>query len=301
MTPAPFMTPAQWESRGQYEELLGQRIFYLDEPARGEALGTIVLIHGFPTASWDWWKLWPSLNERYRLVAVDLLGFGFSAKPSPHDYRITEQADLCEALIEARSLDEFHVLAHDYGDTVAQEMLARQNAGTGHGRWLSCMFLNGGLFSETHRPVLSQRLLNSPLGVIFRHALSRRSLRRSFDHIFGDQTRASDEEIDAFYELFSRDGGKRNLHRLIRYITEREQNRARWVGSLRDARCPIGLINGSVDPVSGEHMVQRFEEIIGSDFFIERLPEIGHYPQVEAPQAVLKAYEQFISLQASAH
>jgi pimeloyl-ACP methyl ester carboxylesterase len=61
------------------------------------------------------------------------------------------QADIVEALIEHLELGEFHVLAHDYGDTVAQELLARQNAGTGKGRWLSACFLNGGLFPETHR------------------------------------------------------------------------------------------------------------------------------------------------------
>jgi pimeloyl-ACP methyl ester carboxylesterase len=290
-----FVSPEAWEARGSSVELLGHRIFFVDEAPTGEARGTIVLLHGFPTSSWDWWKVWPALNRHYRLVALDLLGFGFSAKPNPHDYRIIEQANLCEALWEHLQLVEFHVLAHDYGDTVAQELLARQNRGEGVGRWRSCMFLNGGLFPETHRAVLAQRLLHSPLGPIVGRALNRRSLRRSFDNIFGADTRASDAEIDAFYALFDRDGGRRLTHRLIRYIGDRRQHRERWVGALRDACCPIGLINGSVDPVSGEHMVLRFEELIGREHFIERLPAIGHYPQVEAPVEFLDAYERFLT------
>ncbi len=285
----------EWQARGQQVNLLGHNIFYIDEPARGEPWGTIFFIHGFPSASWDWYRIWPELNRHYRLVAMDLLGFGFSAKPSPHDYRIMEQADLCEALCEQLRLEEFHVLAHDYGDTVAQELLARQNAGSGVGRWRSCLFLNGGLFPETHRAVLAQRLLHSPLGPLVGRALNRRSLRRSFDNVFGAGTRASEAEIDAFFALFDRDGGRRNTHRLIRYIDDRRQYRERWVGALREACCPIGLINGSVDPVSGEHMVQRFEELIGSEHFIERLPAIGHYPQVEAPAQVLDAYGRFLA------
>jgi pimeloyl-ACP methyl ester carboxylesterase len=283
-----------WHQRGQRIELLGHRIFYIDEPATSEQRGTILLIHGFPTSSWDWQKIWPALNQQYRLVAMDLLGFGFSAKPYPHDYRIMEQADLCEALADHLSLKEFHVLAHDYGDTVAQEMLARQNEGLGVGQWQSCMLLNGGLFPETHRAILAQRLLQSRIGFIFRHALTRRSLHKSFDHIFG-QTKASQEELDGFFELFDRDGGRRNVHRLIHYMSDRIHYRERWVAALAEAKCPIGLINGSVDPVSGEHMVKRFEELVGQDYFIRRLATVGHYPQVEAPDAVLTAYQEFLA------
>ena len=121
-----------WRERGHFSELGGHRIFSvdngeLDKPA-------ILLIHGFPTSSWDWAPLWPALSESHRLVAMDLLGFGYSAKPLHHRYSILEQADLCEALVSDRKLDRFHVLAHDYGDTVAQELLARQNEGRGVGQ-----------------------------------------------------------------------------------------------------------------------------------------------------------------------
>ncbi len=287
----------QWQARGQYRELLGRQIFYVDESATEAVRGTIFLIHGFPSASWDWWKIWPALNRHYRLVALDLLGFGFSDKPCPHDYRIMEQADLCEALVEALGLDEFHVLAHDYGDTVAQELLARQNAQNaqnGSDRWRSFLFLNGGLFPETHRALLVQRLLLGPLGLLVRHAFSRRSMRQSFDRVFGPDTPASDEELDTLWRLFTHNNGQRNLHRLIHYMSDRRQHRERWLAALQDACCPIGLINGSVDPVSGEHMVQRFIELVGEAHFIRRLPAIGHYPQLEAPNDVAASYLEFL-------
>ncbi|MEE4279420.1 MAG: alpha/beta hydrolase [Halieaceae bacterium] len=283
-----------WEKRGRYAELLDQRIFYVDEAATEEERGTILLVHGFPTSSWDWWKIWPELNRHYRLVAPDLLGFGFSAKPSPHDYRIMEQADLCEVLAEYLGLNEFHVLAHDYGDTVAQEMLARQNEGLGVGRWRSCLFLNGGLFPETHRARPVQKLLRSRLGFLIGPLMTRRSLRRSFDTIFGE-SKASDAEIDAFFTLFERDGGRRNLHRLIPYMSDRIACRDRWLTALTQAVCPIGLINGSLDPVSGDHMVRRFEELAGTQHFVHRLARIGHYPHTEAPREVIEAYRSFLA------
>jgi pimeloyl-ACP methyl ester carboxylesterase len=77
-------------------------------------------------------------------------------------------------------------------------------------------------------------------------------------------------------------------------MTDRIEHRERWVAALQKASCPIGLINGSLDPVSGDHMVKRFEELVGSEHFIRRLNRTGHYPQTEAPEAVVAAYLEFL-------
>jgi len=73
---------------------------------------------------------------------------------------------------------------------------------------------------------------------------------------------------------------------------ELARNRQRWVDALCGARCPLALINGSADPVSGAHMVARYRELVGTGYIAE-LPGIGHYPQVEAPALVLEHYQRF--------
>lgn len=282
-----------WRAEGRFVRLLGYEIFFVD--SGGDQKPAIFLIHGFPTASWDWTRIWGNLRASHRLVALDMLGFGFSDKPSPHTYSIMEQADLCEALVAECALSEFHVLAHDYGDTVAQELLARQNEGRGEGRWASVCFLNGGLFPETHRTLLIQRLLLSPLGPSLSKLTSRRSFERSFSAVFGSGTKPTVADLDAFWGLVSYKAGKRAVHGLMSYMTDRKRHRERWVGALQNASVPIGLINGSVDPVSGAHMVERFRELVGDDHFIVELPEIGHYPQFEAPDRVVDAYRSFLA------
>ena len=86
------MTLDTWRETGEFSQHRGHRIFYRDAGS-GEA---VVCIHGFPTASWDWHRVWPRLCEEFRLIAPDMLGFGFSDKPAGYGYSIHDQADLIE-------------------------------------------------------------------------------------------------------------------------------------------------------------------------------------------------------------
>ena len=204
-----------------------------------------------------------------------------------------EQADLLEELLQQRGITRYHVLAHDYGDTVAQELLARDNARAESHRILSTSLLNGGLFPETHRPRFIQKLLLSPLGPLAVRLVGPASLARNMRAIFGPGTPPSDHDLDAFWQLIRHNDGQRIFHLLIRYMTERRQHADRWREALRAARGPVQLINGSADPISGAHMVARYRELIRDENIVE-LPRIGHYPQIEDAGAVARHYLTFL-------
>ena len=276
-----------WRKRSRTFVFRGQPIRYWTA-GQGEPL---LLIHGFPTASWDWHYLWQPLAQRYRVIACDMLGFGDSAKPVDHTYSLLEQADLQQALLAHLQIERpVHVLAHDYGDSVAQELLARHYEARID--VASCVFLNGGLFPETHRPLLMQKLLLSPLGWMIGRAFTRDALVKSFRHIFGPQTRPSESAMDDFWSLVDSNRGQRIMHKLISYIPERRIQRDRWVAAMQRGEIPLRVIDGEVDPISGAHMVARYRELI-ADADTVLLPGIGHYPQTEAPVQVLKHYLAF--------
>jgi pimeloyl-ACP methyl ester carboxylesterase len=280
----------EWRRGGAFFAHRGERIFCR---AAGEAgAPVLLLVHGFPTASWDWAPLWPALAREYRVLALDLIGFGFSAKPAGHDYRTADQAELCEALLSARGVREFHLLAHDYGDTVAQELLARQREPGGRPRLASVCFLNGGLFPEAYRPRLIQRLLLSPVGPLIARRMTRARFARSMRALFGRDTPPSEELLAGFWELVTCNDGLAVVPRIIRYMRERERQRERWVGALVRADVPLKLIDGAADPISGVAMAQRYGELVPRAD-VTLLPGIGHYPQLEAPAAVLEAYRAF--------
>jgi pimeloyl-ACP methyl ester carboxylesterase len=276
-----------WRKRGQTFVFRGQTLRYWTA-GQGEPL---LLIHGFPTASWDWHYLWQPLTQRYRVIACDMLGFGDSAKPVNHDYSLLEQADLQQALLVHLNVEQpVHVLAHDYGDSVAQELLARHYEARAD--IASCVFLNGGLFPETHRQVLVQKLLLSPLGWMIGRAFTRDALVKSFTQIFGPQTRPTESELDDFWSLVDSNHGQRIMHKLISYIPQRRVQRERWVSAMRRGEVPLRVIDGEVDPVSGAHMVARYRQLIPDPDTV-LLSEIGHYPQIEAPAQVLEHYLEF--------
>ena len=278
----------QWRCDGMRLELGGRSIFVRTQGS-GEAL---LCIHGFPTASWDFRRLWPALTERYRVVVIDMLGFGDSDKPAGHRYRIREQAQLQLATLAALGIERFDVLAHDYGVSVAQELLACHNQGTAAAGLSSICFLNGGLYPELHRPLLMQKLLASPLGPLLARVLDRGAFERSMKRVFGPQTAPSREELDGFWELFSRANGARALPHLIRYMEERRRNRARWVGALEQSTLPLGFICGALDPISGRHLAEHLMHALPK-MRVRVLEHVGHYPQVEDSAAVLREYLAF--------
>ncbi|MHA6204945.1 alpha/beta fold hydrolase [Dyella soli] len=279
-----------WARAGRTMDYRGHAIFVRDGGAPGAE--PLLLIHGFPTASWDWEALWPALASRFRVYTLDMIGFGLSAKPVDYAYSVMDQATLLESFLSSEGVETYHVLAHDYGDTVAQELLARQQEPGPRPRLLSAAFLNGGLFPETHRPVPVQKLLLSPLGSLVARLTTRATVAKSMRRIFGPATQPDQALLDTFWCLMTRNHGLAVAPRLIRYITERREHRERWVGALQHARMPLKLINGTADPVSGRHMATRYAELIPQPD-ITLLENIGHYPQIEAPDAVLAAYMDF--------
>ena len=140
-----------WKAAGTYFDYLGFDIFY-----RVEGSGPhLLLIHGYPFNTFDWAPIWDRLTARFTVIAPDMIGMGFSAKPVAYQYSVHDHADMHEALLAHLGIDRVHILAHDLGDSVAQEMLARLHFGEQSSGSLgidTLTWLNGGLFNETYTP-----------------------------------------------------------------------------------------------------------------------------------------------------
>jgi len=92
--------------------------------------GTVlVLLHGVPTSSWMYRNIIPSLQGSYRVISIDLLGYGSSAKPQNDDkaYLPDNQATIVQALLTHLNIDKFALAVHDMSGLVAWSLM-RTNA-----------------------------------------------------------------------------------------------------------------------------------------------------------------------------
>lgn len=278
------MNLVDWTAGGTRVELNGHRVFVRQD---GEGR-PVTLVHGFPTSSHDWAMTVPHLVAAgCRVTTLDLLGFGQSDKPSRHRYSIHEQADLVEAVWEHLDIGDTALVAHDYGVSVAQELLARDP-----GRITRTALLNGGLYADLHRPILAQRLLHSRIGPLLARLTDEKRFTANLRSVLARPV--PDELVHEMWTSVIREKGHHLAPRLLSYIDDRRVHFRRWSDSLEQYGGPLLFVWGPEDPVSGAHVLERLRRR-RPDAAFTVLDGVGHYPQAEAPEETARALAAFIA------
>ncbi len=269
-----------WRAKGQLEEFRGRQIHSFFQPGEGPLL---VFLHGFPTCSYDWRYLVELLPDQ-AILAFDFLGFGLSDKPKDHSYTLSWQADLTEELIcRHRGEMPVYVCAHDLGSSVATELLARDLAGELRFDLAGLLLFNGSILVERSNPTLAQKLLRGPLGPLAARFSNEAFFRRQFSSVFGEARPMTDADAADYWGLMTFNDGNRLGHKLVSYMDEREIYADRWHGALSRWQGDLQLAWGMQDPVAVPDILDGLLEM-RPELPVVRLPEIGHYPQVEDPE-----------------
>ena len=288
------MTAADWHARGHRETVrVASGAWEIFTRIGGDG-AWCTLFHGFPTSSFDWHHVWPAITKRRRTLAFDFLGFGDSDKPADHRYSIHEQADVAQALWQRYGITRTDLVVHDYGVSVAQEVLARHAEGGLGVELTSVTFLNGGIYPDLHRPQPSQLMLLDPeQGPKMADLVTAETFAMALKATYAPTHQPSDAELAEQWQTVARRDGQRIGHRLIQYIRDREEHAARWVGALETTAVPRHFVWGMLDPVSGAHMAARLAERL-PDVDLVRLEDVAHWPQLEAPAVVARELERVL-------
>src|SRR3954469_10902218 len=123
------LTPraSAWHRAGVMTEVDGHQIFVRERPGTRDG-HALVLLHGYPSSSYDWRHAF-DLLPAYHLIGFDFLGFGLSDKPRDRVYSLGVQADFAEAIVGRFADGPVVLVAHDMGSSVATELLARDIEG----------------------------------------------------------------------------------------------------------------------------------------------------------------------------
>jgi pimeloyl-ACP methyl ester carboxylesterase len=280
-----------WKRGGSAFQADGVEIHYR---VAGDARGPLpwrVCFHGFPTSSWDWHLLLPHLSQGYRVLVFDFPGYGLSGKPPERDYALGRQLDATEALLHHLHIDRFDLIAHDMGNSVACELLRRRDQGGYPFELQSLTLLNGGIYMDLHRALLTQRMLRTPLlGAATARLSSWRLFRLQYPTVYADPSQFDEEHYRSQWSLMLHNDGRRVLHKIAGYMRERVRMAEQWTGPLERLDLPLRIIWGDRDPIAVYAIAERLCERNPRARLLT-LEGVGHYPQLEAPQRVARALQ----------
>ncbi|WP_152664837.1 alpha/beta hydrolase [Mycobacterium sp. UM_Kg27] len=271
---------SDWQDGGRWVSTDAGRLFVRSSAGEGP---TVLLLHGFPSCSYDFRSVVDRLAGRSWLT-MDFLGFGLSDKPRSHRYSLFEQADLVEQVVASSASGPVVLAAHDMGTSVATELLARDLEGALTFDLQRAVLTNGSVILEraSLRPI--QKVLRGPFGAVAARLTNRRSFVRGFGRLFSPQHPLTSDEAAAQWALLTHNGGNRIAHLLSAYLDERVRYAHRWHGAVRDWPKPLGFVWGLDDPVATTNVLEGLRQLRPAADVVE-LPGLGHYPQIEEPQA----------------
>lgn len=278
-----------WRDRGRDRILCGQRVFTVDVGAVGEeAAPPLLVLHGFPTSSFNFHRVVDGLAAHRRVILLDFLGFGLSAKPD-RPYRLADQADLAAALVDDLGIDRLGLLTHDIGGSVGGELLARQLEGAWDVEVSDRVLTNGTVFMDLVQLSDGQRFLEAlPDERLAPGVMDRATVLAGLTGTFSPGAHVSAEELDAQWVLISAEGGERLLPRLARYIEERRRFEHRFTPPVIEHPSPLVVVWGTDDPIAVPAMADRLAAA-RPDARVVRLDSVGHYPMMEASARFLDA------------
>lgn len=283
----PDESVADWERAGSFVETPGGHVYVRDVPAvEPGGAPPLLVLHGFPTCSFDFRPVLDQLARRRRVVLFDQLGFGLSDKPDRR-YGIHVQADTAEAVVAHLGLGTVDLLTHDMGDSVGGELLARDLDGAGRFSVRRRVLTNGSIYLDLARLTDGQQLLLS-LPDERADLVQSSGYLASLAATMARPDRAPVHELAPQWDLLARNGGHTLLTRTIRYLEDRMAEERRYTGAIESHPSPLGVVWGALDPIAVLAMAHRLAEVRPGTR-VTVLDELGHYPMVEDPTAFAPA------------
>lgn len=287
-----------WQGAGATLALPGSglHVFYRDVGDRSAApADTALLMHGFPESSFSFHKVLEGLQAHFqRVVLLDLIGYGLSDKPgeTEYGYSLMEQADVALTLWQHLGLRGGHLIAHDMGDSVSTELVARSVAGLlpagFDAGFLSVTLTNGSMVLSLAKLRVTQRLLLTRIGPSLTRLVNKKTFVQQVRSAHGAET-LSDEDVDLMWAANCLQDGHRKSYLTIRYLLDRRRFEAtRWLPALAVTEIPVHLCWGEADAVARVEMAHYLKQQVCKSAALSLMPGVGHFCQISDPDIWLR-------------
>jgi pimeloyl-ACP methyl ester carboxylesterase len=275
------MKSLEWKTKGKFIKINKHTLFVIDE---GSSENTLVILHGYPTSSFDYYKALPYLTKQYRVIIHDHLGFGFSDKPLNYSYSLIEQADMALLLWKNLALQNITLLAHDYGTSVATEIIARHNQNQLNINIKKLILSNGSMHIELAKLRTIQKLLKNKITGKWVAKLANQAVfNRNIRNIYFDASKISQEELNEMWFQINYNNGRNVIHLLSNYINERYFFWHRWIGALTQTKIKTKIVWATHDPIAVKIIAEQLHKEIPNNE-LHWLESTGHFPMLEKPK-----------------
>lgn len=270
----------------RFADANGVRVHYQEAGDQNDP--AVVLIHGFSSSTLVWSRVFlPLADEGFRVIAVDLMGYGYSGKPRKGDYTIEGQGRMIVGLLDKLGIEQAHIIGSSYGGAVAA------TCAMDYPERLEKLILVGSVTNNEATKYLLLRLFGFPVvgDIVSPFLLSSRSLlRRRMRKVYERHSWVLDERR---VEARHRPLRAANTHRaIIRTVRHWDANRIERDADLINHETL--LIWGDNDPEvplrHGEHLNRAID---GSRLIVFR--NCGHLPHEEYPIGFTEVVAEFLS------
>ena len=248
---------------------------------------TLILIHGYTASTYVWKTVAPMLADRhFHVVAVDLLGFGYSDKPAWFDYTITSQARMIERLMDRLGIGRATIIGSSYGGAVASTVALD------YAERVEKLVLVGAVCNDEAKEHRLLKLAAIPgLGELLTpfiadsKALLKRRMKGTIAPV--NHHLITRERIEAVHRPLNAADGH---HSLLQ--TARNWDACRIETDANFINQPTLIIWGEEDTVIGIHNGEKLhQEILNSRFVV--LKNCGHVPHEEKPEQFVELVAEF--------
>lgn len=279
LEPAPIETLSELIPESKFIEVGGAKIHYV-QAGKGCDL---VLLHGIGASVFVWRFLFPLLQGRYRVTAIDLPGFGQSSKEASRDYGLDAQSRVVSDALTAIGIERAVLVGSSMGGAISL--------------WMSKLFPDRFETVVTLAPATDSRRLPTQLrhfavlSPILRRALNRRLIKRLVGRVVTRQGLVTDAVVDAYMKPFFSDQGVgvRSFWAAMALLSDR-----RLPAGLKGLKAKILVIYGARDLLVTRRGIDRLIRILpGAKLAIHE--EGGHHIMEDEPAWTAKQIEAFLA------
>ncbi|MBU1568612.1 MAG: alpha/beta hydrolase [Proteobacteria bacterium] len=241
---------------------------------------TVLLVHGITTYSFIWRRIVPLLRDRFRVISVDLLGCGGSAKPLDVSYSLPQHCEILRQFIECLGVTPVHFVGHDIGGGIGQLFAVRYPEklhsltlinSVGHDFWPVQPII------AIRTPIIRQLAMASlDIGAF------RLVVRRGLYH----KEMLTEELMDHFWKPMRDRAGRRAFLHFANCLNN--QHLVEIEEDLHRIKLPVQIIRGDADLYLSEAIaVKLHNDIPGS--ILTRIATGGHFIQEDEPESLAEA------------